>query len=149
MKIGQLLNQILKPSNLGLTALIVRVVVSYAMMYHGYGKLTGFEQYTVLFTNIGIEPAGFMVILAGLSETLGGVALFLGYFTRFSAISLSICMIYAFIYLGLPKGYNIVKGGYEYQLAMMSVFLFFIVNGAGKYSLDNFFYNKRTASSEQ
>ncbi|MDB1124270.1 DoxX family protein [Vibrio algarum] len=149
MKIDQLLNHVLKPSNLGLTELVIRVVVSFAMMYHGYGKLTGIEQYTAMFTKIGIEPAGFMVVLAGLSEMLGGLALFLGCFTRFGAISLSICMIYAFIYLGLPKGYNIVKGGYEYQLAMMSVFLFFIVNGAGKYSLDNLFYKKRTAISEQ
>lgn len=117
---------IFKTSNLGIVELILRTMVSFVMLYHGYGKLTGLEQYTALFTKIGIEPAHIMAILAGLGETLGGLSLLLGLFTRLGAFSLSICITYAFIYLGLPNGFNIVHSGYEYQLTLMPIFLFFI-----------------------
>lgn len=136
------IEHLFKPSNLGITELFFRLTSGFAMLYHGYGKLMAIDRYTELFTKLGIEPANIMVVVAGLGETFGGLALIFGIFTRLGALSSSITMVTAFIYIGWPKGYNIIQGGYEYQLTMFAIFFFFIVNGAGKYSLDKLIHNK-------
>ena len=49
-------------------------------------------------------------------ETVGGVCLIIGLFTRFFAAALAIEMLIALIFVHLPKGYAAGGGGYEYVL---------------------------------
>lgn len=132
----KLLNIVVKNNPLGLHELALRVFVGGTMVYHGQGKLLNLEGTSAFFAKIGIEPAGIMALLASLGETFGGLAIALGLFTRLGAVANAVSMLFAIVFLGLPNGFDIRQGGFEYQATLLMVFLFLIVNGAGKYSFD-------------
>jgi len=127
---------ITKTNNLGFHELALRVFAGATMIYHGQGKLFNLEGTTAFFAKVGIEPAGLMAVLASLGETLGGLALIIGLFARLGAAANAVSMLVAIVFLGIPNGFDVRQGGFEYQATLMLVFLFFTINGAGKYSLD-------------
>lgn len=133
---------ITKPNQLGYHDLMLRLYMGAAMTWHGQGKLFNLEGTAMFFGKIGVEPAYPMAVMASLGETFGGIAVMLGFFTRLGAVANCLSLAVAFVILGWPNGFDVRVGGYEYQGALLVAYLFILINGAGKFSVDRFIYNK-------
>lgn len=83
-------------------------------------------------------------------EFLGGLALLAGMLTRVAALGLIIIQIGAVILVTAPHGFNLLGGGYEYNLSLIAMCLALIVLGAGQWSVDSALtrrYAKRVPAS--
>src|SRR4051812_20984087 len=109
--------------------LLVRIVVAVVFIYHGVPKLKNSK---AMAGGIGM-PAG-AIILLGLVETLGGLAVGLGVWAQLGALGLAIAMIGA-IYYKVAKWHVPFtaqdKTGWEYDLILLAVALFILTHGAG------------------
>lgn len=123
--------------------LLLRVVTGLAFFYHGYQKVfvMGMDGVTGFFSGAGIPAAGVCAYLVSYGELLGGLALMLGFLTHWVAKINILIMLGAigFVHWGAQggwfNGYG-AQGGYEYQLLLLAVSIYFLVSGSGKYSLD-------------
>jgi len=84
----------------------------------------------------GIEPALMWAYVIMFLESVAGVCLIIGLFTRFFAAALAIEMLIAFLFVHLSKGYSAGAGGYEYVLLIGAVCLVIAMRGGGIYSVD-------------
>jgi putative oxidoreductase len=116
----------------------LRVVTGLVFLFHGYDKVfnTGIAGVTGFFTTLGIPMANVAAFLVSYGELLGGIALILGLFTHWVAKLNIIIMLGAIFFAHLANGYNIMNGGYEYQLMILVVNVFIATTGAGVCSLD-------------
>jgi putative oxidoreductase len=90
-----------------------------------------------VFTKNGIEPALMWAYVVMFLESVGGVCLIIGLFTRFIAAALAIEMLVALLFVHLPKGYAAGGGGYEYVLLIGAVCFIIAIRGGGPYSVDH------------
>lgn len=120
------------------TVLALRVVTGLLFIYHGYSKIFGMgvDATAGFFSNVGIPAAGILAPLVAYGEFLGGIALVLGIFTHWVSKLNIIIMLGAIFFVHFANGYDMSKGGYEYQLLILVTNLYFLAHGAGKYSLD-------------
>jgi putative oxidoreductase len=84
----------------------------------------------------GIEPALLCAYIVMALETVGGVCLIIGLFTRFFAAALAVEMLVALLFVHLAKGYAAGGGGYEYVLLIGAVCFVIAMRGGGPYSVD-------------
>jgi len=123
----------------------LRVMVAIVMLYHGYPKLLtkqGFTQHVQTTKGIGLAPASFWAFCSAVAECIGGIALLLGAFTRFAGVLIAINMLVA-TYAKKSKWnlpFSIIKGGYEYDLVLVAVGIYFALIGGGIYSLDAIYH---------
>ncbi len=122
--------------------LALRFMVGVTFMAHGGQKLFGWfggpgiEGTAKFFSMVHIEPSVPMALLSGCGEFFGGLALVLGFFTRYAAVVLTFNMVVAIAMVHWPKGFFLANGGFEYNLVLISTYLYFFFNGPGKYSLE-------------
>lgn len=118
------------------SAAVLRIFAGFFMLYgHGWGKLMDVFSGNFQFGDpIGIGPTA-SLILAAFAEGICSILLIAGFWTRLSALILSINMAVAILFYHIPAGDSF--GGME--LALMYLLLFFgvILLGPGKYSIDN------------
>lgn len=119
---------------------IVRIVVGIVMLMHVSVKfkIGAAAVAANIMAKNGLEPALFFAYAAMFLESVGGVCLILGLFTRFFAAALAIEMLIALIFVHGPKGFAVGAGGYEYVLVLGVVFLALALRGGGPYSADRF-----------
>lgn len=123
--------------------LMLRVVTGLAFFYHGYAKVftMGLDNVVGFFGKVGIPFPTVCAYLVSYGELLGGIALMLGFLTHWVAKINVLIMLGAigFVHWGAQggwfNGYG-ADGGYEYQLLLLAVSVFFMTSGSGKYSLD-------------
>jgi putative oxidoreductase len=117
---------------------LVRVIVGIMFVVHVMGKFQmgpAAVAANVLAKN-GLEPALLWAYVIIFLESVGGVCLILGLFTRFFAAALAIEMLIAVVAVHLPRGYAAGKGGYEYVLLIGAVCFVLAIRGGGPYSAD-------------
>jgi len=117
---------------------LVRIVVGVMFLMHVSGKFTagpGAVAANVMAKN-GLEPALMWAYVIMFLESVGGVCLIIGLFTRFFAAALAIEMLVALLVVHLPKGYAAGAGGYEYVLLIGAVCFVYAIRGGGPYSVD-------------
>ena len=138
-------------SNDSLSPLALRLSAGIIFAAHGAQKLFGwFGGYGLEGTgqwmaSIGLEPGYWMALLAGSAEFFGGLALILGVLTRPAALALAGTMVVAIVSVHLPNGLFMSNNGYEFGLALFAMSLALMLQGVGKFSLDNVISNKLTA----
>ena len=122
-----------------LSWLLIRLTVGLMILPHGWPKLMAGIEATAkqsfirrdLWTGVA-EPMAVVLILL---ETVGGICVALGLFTRFFAAAIPIQMgVIASLYI--PKGYGWTGPGYEYAMMWGLVMLAIALRGGGPYSLD-------------
>jgi putative oxidoreductase len=86
----------------------------------------------------GLEPALACAYIVMALETVGGVCLIIGLFTRFFASALAIEMLVALFAVHFAKGYAAGAGGYEYVLLIGAVCFVIAMRGGGPYSADHY-----------
>jgi putative oxidoreductase len=93
---------------------------------------------------IGMRPAHRYAAAAGVAETGGGAAIALGLATPLAASALISVMLTAIRRVHLPNGPWITKGGYEYNLVMITALATLAEVGPGELSLDAALGRERT-----
>ena len=116
--------------------LLIRLTAGLMLLPHGWPKLMMGLTATANMALVkrGIGPAEPLAVILIAIETLGGLCIALGLFTRFwaAAAAIEMCVI---VYHHLPK-FGWGQGGYEYPLFWGLVMLAIALRGGGPYSLD-------------
>lgn len=126
----------------GFAALTLRIPIGIIFIAHGAQKLFGwFGGYGLEGTgqwmaSIGLEPGYFLALLAGSAEFFGGIALFVGLFTRPVAAMLTVTMLVAIFSAHAANGLFMANNGYEFALALLAISVSLVFSGAGKFALD-------------
>jgi putative oxidoreductase len=118
--------------------LIIRVTAGLMLIPHGYPKV--FNQGVAAFAAAGlqkrgIEPALPLAFIVAFLETVGGVCVALGLFTRFFAAAIAIELAVV-AYVHMPQGFAWSNRGYEYPLFWGLIMFAIALRGGGPYSLD-------------
>ena len=115
---------------------LIRLTVGLMIIPHGWPKLTAGVAATAATTlaKRGIQPAEPLAVVLITLETLGGLCVALGLFTRFWAAAIFIEMM-VIVWAYWPK-FGWTGPGYEYPLMWGLVMLAIALRGGGPYSLD-------------
>jgi len=120
---------------------ILRAVVGLLFFIHGLSKFQGGISNTVgFFDSLGIP--GFMAYVVAVVELLGGIALFLGLGTRIVTLLFALIMIGAIFTAKLSLGFlgNGQMAGYELDLVLLAVSIYFVFAEKSKISLDHLLF---------
>jgi len=121
-------------------ALLLRLVLGAAMVYHGYDKVipgnlhgnifSALQRHGHYVSSLGVPY--WLGYVSALTEFAGGVLILLGLLTRFAAFMISINMLFALALVNRHHGY----AGSEYSLALFAIAVMLTLYGAGALSLD-------------
>jgi putative oxidoreductase len=120
---------------------ILRAVLGLTFFIHGLSKFQGGISNTVgFFDSLGIP--GFMAYVVAVVELLGGIVLILGLGTRIVALLFALIMIGAIFTAKLSVGFlgNGQMAGYELELVLLAVSIYFVFAEKSKISLDQKFF---------
>jgi putative oxidoreductase len=130
-------------SDLALT--MIRIAVGLIVAGHGAQKLFGWwggqgiEKWSGAVASMGFPMPRMFALLVAFAEFFGALMLAAGVLTPIVCAALAVDMIVAIVKVHLAKGFWITKGGYEYTLALLVIFVVFGLYGAPRYSFDAFF----------
>jgi putative oxidoreductase len=113
---------------------ILRIVVGLLFLEHGLNKFFGFPASALPhhpYVLVSLVPG-----LAGILETVGGVLIILGLFTRPAAFILSGEMAFAYFMAHAPHGFFPLENRGEGAVFYCFVFLYLFVAGGGEWALD-------------
>jgi putative oxidoreductase len=122
--------------------LATRLVIGLAFFQAGTGKFRNFENVIGFFDSLGIPFPAFNAGLVASMETVGGVMLIFGLFTRLFASGLSITMVVALLtadtadFLAAWGGASQLSPTDVTAFAFLLFLLWLVFYGAGKLSLD-------------
>ena len=125
-------------ANAGL--LILRVFIGAALLTHGWGKMFGgLEGFTQAVAGMGIPLPQVSAFLAAFAESFGAILLAIGLLTRPAAFLIVATMAVAIF--GAHKGqpFSAQEAAWLYLVPA----LFFLLKGAGQWSVDALFGQKR------
>src|SRR5690242_5533735 len=130
------------PDLIGNTLSLLRVVVAFLFVAHGLQKVIAFPA-----PMPGPPmPLTSLVGIAGIIETVGGILLLVGLFTRPVAFILCGEMAVAYFTQHAPGGFWPLVNGGELAVLYCFLFLFFAVAGGGTWSLDALRYASQDSS---
>lgn len=137
------------PNYLSQTAwTVLRVVAGVVMVHNGLDKLSNIESFAQAYVQvIGLPFPIFFSYVAAFTELLGAPLLAIGFLTRPAALGLFSTMMVAMYHHILVAGFSIPY--LELSALYASVFLFFVVNGAGLFSVDALLGGWLTAATGQ
>lgn len=124
----------------GLT--VVRILVGIIFVAHGSQKLFGaFGGYGLEGTgqymaSLGLTPGYLMALLSGSAEFFGGLGLVVGLLARPAAVVLAATLVVAIFSVHISHGLFMANNGYEFALALLGGVIAVLIEGAGKFSLD-------------
>jgi putative oxidoreductase len=122
--------------------LVIRVIIGLTLAAHGSQKLLGWfgggglQGTAQMLERQGYRPGNIMALLVSVGEAGGGVLLVLGFLTPLAAAAGIGVMLNAIVTVHLSKGFWNTKGGFEFPLAIATVFAGIGFTGPGRYSLD-------------
>lgn len=130
------INSLLNPAARFLTAFI--------FVASGLGKAFAFEQTAAMMAGVGFPAARFFLVCAIVIEIVAGLALILGFYTRYAAFALIIFIIPATIvfhaaFIGDPVSGQEQIAHTLKNLAIFGGLLKFVAEGGGHFSLDRRF----------
>jgi putative oxidoreductase len=120
-----------------LSLLPPRLALGGAMLYHGASKLRGEgpAQTGQFFEAVGLKPGEKLARATGWAEVLAGTMAVLGVGTRLAALAVLVTQFFAVQKVHAAKGYDVMQGGYEYNLALMAMSLGLLLRGPGGLSV--------------
>lgn len=124
-----------------LGSLILRVMFGLTFFIHGLVKFQGgISNLAGFFESLGIP--GFMAYVVAIIELVGGVAIIFGLGIRVVSILLALIMVGAIFTVKLSAGFlgNGQSAGYELDLLLLAISMYFIFANKSKYSLDQKFF---------
>jgi len=119
---------------------IIRFIAGAILIYHGYNKLfggiiNGVAQNVV--TPMGLPDPLAWAYFLGILECFGGALLAIGFLTRPIALMLVVeFIIITYWHFGNGYGFSSPKGGFEYPLVLLVLYIAIFFRGAGRCSID-------------
>lgn len=116
--------------------LIARLAIGWVFLWAGFGKLGNLEPVIGYFESLGVPFASVQAPIVAALELLGGLALILGFATRYFSAILAGIMGVAILtaHIGdISKFSDVLK---IYEFVYILIFMIFISLGAGKLSID-------------
>lgn len=119
--------------------LVGRVVLGWIFVFYGWGKLFTIAQYSTTFPGRGLSP--WMAYIAVPVEFFVGLALLLGFATRYSVLILLFFMLVASFsshaYWSVPQAQVGNQTAHFWKnISMMGGLVLLFITGAGRFSLD-------------
>ncbi|VAW77602.1 FIG035246: DoxX family protein [hydrothermal vent metagenome] len=119
----------------------LRVLLAYEYLDAGIEKYNGKNWFggddpTIFVFPFNLIPADVNWFMVTWVELIGGVAILLGFATRFFSASLIILTIVAIFAVHAGNGYNVGDNGYKLPLIYLVMFVPLLFSGAGKLSID-------------
>ena len=113
-----------------------RAALGASMVYHGLRKLRGEgpQQVGGWFESMGIKPGKHLALATGIAEVFAGAAAIAGLWTRPAALAVLVTQAVALGKVHGKNGFDITKGGYEYNIALMCIAATLLVAGPGLFS---------------
>ena len=123
---------------------VLRVVVGVVFLVHGGQKLFVFGLGGVagFMGQAGFPAPMLAAVVLTAVESLGGLALLLGLFTRWAAIPLAIVMLVAILAVHLKAGF-FLPDGYEFALTLLGANVALALLGSGEASVDGVLERRR------
>ena len=121
--------------------LLLRVVVGGTMAAHGAQKLLGWfdgpglDGVKGMLGNFGFRLPGLMALGLALTES-AGLLFALGFLTPLPALGIVVVMLNAIALVHVKNGFWNGKGGYEFNLVLLTVAVAVAATGPGRFSLD-------------
>lgn len=118
--------------------LILRVVLGLTFFIHGLDKFQGgITNIVDYFDFLGVP--GFLAYPVAVIELVGGLAIILGIGTRIISLLFAIIMVGAIFTAKLSLGFlgNDEMAGYELDIALLAMSIYFILAGKSVISLDH------------
>jgi putative oxidoreductase len=118
--------------------LILRISIGIIMCAHGGQKMFGwFGGHGLAST---VQLLGSVGYLVAIGEFFGGLGILLGFLTRFSAFWLIVIQIGAIVKVHWANGFFLgQKPGFEYNFALISIFVSLLIAGPGRYAIIRWF----------
>lgn len=116
---------------------LLRVVIGAVFLAHGIQKLQNMEGVVGFFGSLGMSS--FFAYLVAWIETLGGIAIILGFMTTIASYLLAIVMVGAIFTVKAKMGF---LGGYELDLVLLAGLLALAWSKASYLSLDKRAFKK-------
>ena len=99
-----------RPSVARWAPILLRLVVGYGFMEHGFAKLfRGPEAFAVILHTIGVPAPHLMAWLTILTELIGGLAVLLGAFVPLVSLPMAAVLFVAMLTVHLPYGFSSIK----------------------------------------
>ncbi len=133
-----------------LALLLLRLALGTVFIYHGSQKVfgafdgMGLEKFATMLGGMGLPvlPAYTWAAIVGWSEFLGGCLVLVGLLTRVASVPLIVTMLVAIGTVTGQHGFNMGKGGYEYNVVLIAVAGALVLCGAGLVSVDAFIFRR-------
>ena len=106
---------------------VFRIIVGLMFALHGAVKLG----------LMGGSSAEGLMLVAGIIELVGGLAIVLGTYVGYAAVIAGLEMIYVLGTVHFPNGFNPLENGGELALLYLAAFLVLATHGAGKWTVGN------------
>jgi putative oxidoreductase len=138
---------------------LLRVVVGYGFMWHGYAKLgRGPELFAATLHTLGVPLPLLFAWLTTAVELVGGIAILAGAFVAWVSAPLAIVLVTALLTVHLPYGFPSVRlaevsgsgikfgpVGYELVLMYLGALGAIAFGGPGPFSIDQWRRHRRAA----
>jgi putative oxidoreductase len=111
---------------------VLRIVAAFTFVAHGTQKLFGVPGFPLHLPALTMS----LMSAAGIIETVGGLLMLVGLFSRPVAFLLSGQMAFAFFMQHWPRGFWPVVNGGELAVLYCFLWLFFCAAGPGPWSVD-------------
>jgi putative oxidoreductase len=131
-------------------ALLLRLALAAIFIFHGFhlvgddGHEWGAAWMNQMAEKQGQPPPAAPVQLAvAWGQLIGGLALAIGFLTRLAALGIIAIMAGAIATVHWPNGFDITKGGFEYNMLIIVVCITLVLMGGGNVAVDRFFRLRR------
>ena len=124
----------------------VRTALAWVFIYYGAQKLfgafngPGIHGTSVYFAHTAhLRPGGLFAVLGGVTEFGGGIAIALGFFSRFAALALFVDQVIAMITVTWATGFGSLtsSAGYQFNITVAVLAVVVVVLGSGRPGIDD------------
>ncbi len=125
--------------------MVLRLGVGVVFLAHGGQKLFvwGFGNVAAFMGKVGIPAPMLAAVVVTLVEFLGGLAIAVGFFTRWAAALLAMDMLVAIMTVHLKGGF-FVPAGVEFPLTLLAANVALVLLGSGEASVDDLLLSRRS-----
>jgi len=120
---------------LGLRLVTGSIFIAHGLPKFGIGSDGGLSGLASWLGGMGVPFPMLNAVLVASSETIGGAMLIVGFMTRFAAATQVIAMLVAMFMVHWSNGFT-ANGGYQWALLLAAAAFAFMMDGAGRYSID-------------
>jgi putative oxidoreductase len=124
--------------------LLLRLALAAIFIYHGLDLVGGPDNdWGAGWNKRPDAPPAPVQLAVAWGELVGGIALALGFLTRLAALGIIAIMAGAIATVHWPNGFDIRKGGFEYNVAIIVMCLCLVLGGPGPLAVDRVFRFRR------